>query len=186
MKRILSLVLVASASTALAAEPVNEKCPITGKDANPKCNTEYEGKTYAFCSGKCCKKWKSDRTESLYEKIGGAAAISAAVDKFYVKVLADDRVNFFFEDINMNRQHNKQKAFIGAALGGPEPWTGKDMRTAHKNLDGLNDSHFDAIAGHLQSTLEELGVAKDLIAQVMAIVGSTRDEVLGRSKTAKK
>jgi hemoglobin len=186
MKILFNLFLVAFASTALAADTAAEKCPITGKDANPKCNTEYEGKTYAFCSGKCCKEWKAARTESLYEKIGGKAAISAAVDNFYVKVLADERVNFFFEDINMKRQHNKQKAFIGAALGGPEPWTGKDMRTAHQNLDGLNDSHFDAIAGHLQSTLEELKVDKDLISQVMAIVGSTRDAVLGRGKTASK
>ena len=59
------------------------------------------------------------------------------------------------------------------------------MRTAHKHLDGLNDSHFDVIAGHLQSTLEDLKVDKDLIAQVMAIVGSTRNDVLNRGKPSK-
>ena len=59
--------------------------------------------------------------------------------------------------------------------------TGKDMRRAHASLD-LNEAHFAAIAGHLQATLEELKVAPDLIAQVMAIVGSTKDAVLNRGE----
>ncbi len=180
MKNFFLFLALTFASIAAAAEPVNDKCPITGKEVNPEITAEYEGVTYAFCSEKSRKEWETARAESLYEQIGGAAAISAAVDKFYVKVLADDRINHFFEDVNMSRQHNKQKAFIGAALGGPTPWEGKDMRTAHQNLDGLNDSHFDAVAGHLQSTLEELKVDSELIAKVMAIVGSTRDAVLGR------
>jgi len=44
---------------------------------------------------------------------------------------------------------------------------------------GLNESHFNAVAGHLQATLEELNVPADLIAEVMAIAGSTKDDVLG-------
>jgi hemoglobin len=37
------------------------------------------------------------------------AAIDAAVELFYKKVLVDDRVKHFFEDINMNAQRRKQK-----------------------------------------------------------------------------
>lgn len=162
---------------------VKAACPITGKEANPKCNADYEGKTYEFCSGKCRTEWTEARAASLYEQIGGKAAINAAVDLFYTKVLADDTVNFFFEDVSMTRQHNRQKAFIAAALGAPEPWTGKDMRKAHASLD-LEESHFAAIAGHLQATLEELKVKPDLIAQVMAVIGSTKDAVLNRGKAA--
>jgi hemoglobin len=56
------------------------------------------------------------------------------------------------------------------------------MRNAHAHLleRGLNDRHFDAVAGHLQATLRELGVATGLIDQVMAIAESTRDDVLNR------
>ena len=163
------------------SKPVNEKCPITGNAVNPKCTTEYESETYGFCSGECREKFKKDMANSLYAKIGGKAAVGAAVDLFYTKVLADERVNHFFEDVNMKRQHNKQKAFIAAALGGPQPWTGKDMRKAHASLD-LEEAHFNAIAEHLQKTLEELKVKKELIEQVMAVVGSTKDAVLNRSK----
>ena len=59
---------------------------------------------------------------------------------------------------------------------------GKDLRRAHAPLveRGLTDSHFDAVAGHLQATLEELGVARDLTDEVMSIAASTRDDVLNR------
>ena len=35
-------------------------------------------------------------TTTLYDKIGGQAAVNAAVDIFYRKVLADHRINRFF------------------------------------------------------------------------------------------
>jgi hypothetical protein len=36
------------------------------------------------------------------------------------------------------------------------------------------------VAKHLQATLQELKVPAHLIAQVMAVAGSTRNDVLGR------
>ena len=108
------------------------------------------------------------------------------MERFYEKILADKRVNYFFEDVSMVKQKRKQKEFLAAALGGPIPYVGKDLRKAHADMDGLNDTHFDAIAEHLQSTLEELKVDKALIAEVMAIVGSTRDAVLNRPQTPAK
>ncbi|MCH8037309.1 MAG: group 1 truncated hemoglobin [Proteobacteria bacterium] len=119
-------------------------------------------------------------TTSLYEKIGGEAAVDAAVDLFYRKVLADSSINHFFDDVNMDEQRGKQKAFLAMVFGGPNDYTGKDLRSAHASLDGLDDSHFDAVAGHLQATLDELGVSGDLSQEVMSIAGGTRDDVLNR------
>lgn len=121
-------------------------------------------------------------TQSMYEKIGGQPAVDAAVDLFYRKVLNDDRVSRFFEDVDMDEQRAKQKSFLTMVFGGPNDYTGKDLREAHKSLvdDGLNDSHFDAVAVHLQNSLEELGVPAELVNQVMATTASTRDDVLNR------
>jgi hemoglobin len=119
---------------------------------------------------------------SLFEQLGGAAAVDAAVDIFYRKVLTDDRVSRFFDDVDMDRQRGKQKAFLTMAFGGPHNYTGKDMRTGHAHLvaRGLNDSHVDAIIELLGGTLKELGVGDPLIEQVAAIAESTRNDVLGR------
>jgi hemoglobin len=119
---------------------------------------------------------------SLYERIGGEAAIMAAVDRFYDKVLADELTRPFFEGLNMEAQSKKQVAFMAWAFGGPAEYRGRDLRSAHTKLvaRGLGDAHFDAVARHLETTLEELEVAPELIQETLAIIGSVRDEVLCR------
>ncbi|WP_020158625.1 group I truncated hemoglobin [Methylobacter marinus] len=119
---------------------------------------------------------------SLYEQLGGEAAVNAAVDIFYRKVLSDGRISAFFEDVDMEKQAAKQKAFLTMAFGGPHNYSGLDMRTGHAHLveRGLNDSHVDAVIENLAATLRELGVDDALINQVAAIAESTRDDVLGR------
>ena len=117
--------------------------------------------------------------ESIYARLGGQPAINAAVELFYKKILADKSVNHFFDGINMVKQKAKQKQFLSAAFGGPVPYTGKDLRKAHRNLD-LKESDFNAIAGHLQATLKELKIPGKLIAEVMAVAASTKDAVLDR------
>jgi len=120
---------------------------------------------------------------SLYEKLGGAAAVDAAVDIFYDKVLADTRIRHFFDGVDMARQRAHQKAFLTFAFGGMPAYGGRSMREAHQALVdrlGLNDSHYDAVVEDLAATLKELGVADALIAEVAAIAESVRAEVLCR------
>lgn len=121
---------------------------------------------------------------SIYERLGGQPAINAAVDLFYKKVLADKRVNHFFEDVNMKRQANRQKAFLAAAFGGPKPYKGKDLQKAHAHLN-LTEADFNVIAGHLQATLTELKIDAKLIAEVMAVAASTKDAVLNHQHATK-
>ncbi|MGA8172918.1 MAG: group 1 truncated hemoglobin [Methylocystis sp.] len=119
---------------------------------------------------------------SLYERLGGEPAVNAAVDIFYRKVLADARINRFFETVDMERQAAKQKAFLTMVFGGPSNYSGKDMREGHKHLvaAGLNESHFDAVMDDLVATLKELGVGDADIKEVAAIANSVRDDVLNR------
>jgi len=119
---------------------------------------------------------------TLYERIGGTPAVKAAVDIFYDKVLADSRITHFFEGVDMTAQRTRQRSFLIMAFGGPNTYSGADMRRAHANLvaRGLNDSHFDAVVENLAATLAELGVGQAEIAQVATIAESVRDDVLGR------
>jgi hemoglobin len=124
----------------------------------------------------------AEQKRSVYEQIGGEPAMGAAVELFYRKVLSDERISHFFEDVDMERQAAKQKAFLTMVCGGPSAYTGKDMRKGHAHLvkQGLNDTHFNAVAEHLSATLTELGVAKALVDQVLAIAESARADVLNR------
>lgn len=116
-------------------------------------------------------------TVSLFENIGGEAAVNAAVDLFYRKVLADERISAFFDTVDMASQHAKQKAFLTMAFGGPNHYSGKDMREAHKHMK-LTDEHFGAVAECLVGTLQELGVAQEYIDEVVNIALSVKDDVL--------
>lgn len=120
--------------------------------------------------------------KTLYDRLGGEPAVNAAVDIFYRKVLNDHRINRFFDNVDMEKQAAKQKAFLTMAFGGPHNYSGEDMRKGHAHLVkmGLDDSHFDAVVEDLGATLEELNVSNELIAEVVAICETTRNDVLGR------
>ena len=124
----------------------------------------------------------STPSQSLYEQLGGQAAVDAAVDVFYRKVLSDDRVSRFFDDVDMDRQIAKQKAFLTMVFGGPVAYTGQDMRAGHAHLvqRGLNDSHFNAVIELLGESLREVGAPEGLIAKVAAVAESARADVLNR------
>ena len=123
-----------------------------------------------------------DSRMSLYEKLGGEAAVNAAVDVFYRKMLTDDRVSGFFDDADMDGQIAKQKAFLTMAFGGPNNYTGKSLRDGHAHLveKGLDDTHVDVVIEHLGATLKELGVPDEDIEEVAGIANSVRDDVLSR------
>ncbi|HAT8651902.1 TPA: group 1 truncated hemoglobin [Legionella pneumophila] len=122
-------------------------------------------------------------SESLFERLGGQSAVNAAVDIFYRKMLTDERVSHFFDDIDMEQQILKQKGFLTMAFGGPNHYSGKNMREGHAHLvkRGLNDTHVDIVIEHLGATLSELGANAEDINQVAAIANSVRNDVLGRS-----
>jgi hemoglobin len=123
---------------------------------------------------------------SLYERLGGSAAIDQAVDIFYRKMLGDERVAPFFDAVDMDRQAAKQKAFLTMVTGGPNRYTGRDMRAAHAPLvaRGLADTHVDVVIEHLGATLKELGATDADIADVAALAESVRGDVLGRTNPA--
>ena len=118
---------------------------------------------------------------TLFEKLGGKDAVDVAVDKFYGKVLADDRVKDFFKNTDMKKQASHQKRFLTYAFGGSESYSDKCMRHAHQKLvddKGLNDTNFDVIVELLAKALSEMGVSDELIGGVAKTAETTRHDVL--------
>jgi len=123
---------------------------------------------------------------SLYERLGGQDGLNNAVDIFYRKVLVDDRISHFFDDIDMDIQAAKQKAFLTMVTGGPANYSGKDMRDGHKHLvaRGLDDSHVDAVIELLSETLAEVGASPEDIQTVVSVCEGARNDVLNRQPVA--
>jgi hemoglobin len=121
-----------------------------------------------------------ESSKSLYEQLGGEKTVDKAVKLFYDKVLSDPDLMEFFVEVNMDQLKRHQKNFLTVALGGPNKYTGRDMRKAHEHLK-LQDLHFDLIKKHLSETLNQLGANKNQIQTILNTVEPLRNEVLNKN-----
>ena len=114
---------------------------------------------------------------SIYEAIGGRAALVAAVDGLYGRLLADPELGPFFPGGVGARHRAYVVTILGEALGGPERYRGPDLTRAHRGL-GISDTHFDRTAAHLGATLDELGVPGPLADRIVGIVAGLRPAIV--------
>lgn len=116
---------------------------------------------------------------NLYEQVGGHEALAAAVAVFYQRVVADPTLRPWFDGVDLGRLKSHQRAFLAAALGGPDLFAGRDLGAAHAALR-ITDEAFDAVVDHLTCTLRDLGVDTDVVARVGEHVDALRARVVGR------
>lgn len=121
------------------------------------------------------------REVSLYDLLSGdRQPMYAVTGAFYLKVCADQLLAPYFADIDIDLQAAMLAEFLARAFGGPDAYTGRDLRSAHAKLPGLDDVHFDRVVGYLAVTLREFGVSEGDIATVGAVAETIRDDVLNR------
>ena len=74
---------------------------------------------------------------------------------FYQRVLDDPELSGFFDGVDMSRLRAHQRAFVTAALGGPELFVGRSLRNAHAGLR-IDNRAFDAVAEQLEPMRSEI------------------------------
>ena len=138
----------------------------------------------------------ADQNATLYDRLGGEKGVQAIVDDFVARAMADPRVNWerkgvtkggWFrrnkpvewkpsdDDVAKMKKHIMQ--FITLATGGPATYEGRDMKEVHAGLH-ISNAEFDASVGDLKVTLDKLGVPNDEQKELLAIVESTRPQVV--------
>lgn len=120
---------------------------------------------------------------SIYDSIGGAPAVRAAVDDFYQRVLGDPSLAPFFVNVDIDQLKAHQRSFIAAAIGGSEIYSGRDMGAAHAGL-AISDAHFDSVVTHLVATLTSLSVPEDIIGQIGAALSPLRSDIVSAPEPA--
>lgn len=114
---------------------------------------------------------------TIFESIGGAAAVEAVVDLFYERVLADPALAGYFEGRDMARLKRHQRLFVGQALGSREPYPGRTMQRAHSGL-AITGEAFDLVVGHLAAALAEAGVDAATIGTVAETLLPLRPDIV--------
>lgn len=113
----------------------------------------------------------------LYDRIGGDQAMDIVTGLLHRKILEDDLVARFFDDVDMAAQRLKQKSLLAMAFGGPYQCSGVELVSKM----GLEARHFDRISAILKTTLEELKVGTAEIEEVMQLIETTREAILNLS-----
>jgi len=114
---------------------------------------------------------------SIYEEIGGQAAIKTAVTVFYNRVTADETLAAWFEGVDLSRLRAHQRAFLAAALDGPPVFAGRSLVEAHAGM-AITDAAFTSIVNHLLVTLDDLGVEGPVIGRVVERLEAVRTEIV--------
>lgn len=118
---------------------------------------------------------------TLLERIGGVAAVEAVVNSFYDKVFTDATLAPFFANTDFAKQRVRQSKFLVQFMDGKMPTANEYMRNAHRKYVremGLTHVHFDIVAGHLVTTLQQFNVPAAMIAEVGEALESLRNDVL--------
>jgi hemoglobin len=123
---------------------------------------------------------------SLYERLGGVYAIASVVDDFIDRIMNDPRLN---ANPLVNEAHHRvsRAGFkylvteqVCHATGGPQRYTGRSMHDAHAHLR-ITEAEWQAFLDDLRQTLDRFGVPPDERRALLAIVESTKTEiVIGR------
>jgi len=164
------------------------------KDEQLKGNEESkkENKTASSSTGD----QKAPGKKPLYERLGGEKGITAIVDDFVTRVLADPRVNWERKGVtrggmslkrnqsvawdpnpqNVERLKKHLTQFFSLATGGPTQYDGRDMKEAHSGMHVTNPE-FDATIGDMKATLDKLQVPNDEQKELLAILETTRPQI---------
>lgn len=116
-------------------------------------------------------------TQSLYLRLGGGTAIKAVVDDFLVNVAADTRINKFFANTDLPRLNMMLVNQLGMATGGPEKYTGRDMKTAHAGMM-VTMADFNALVEDLVKSLDKFKVPEKEKSELLGALGPMSSDIV--------
>jgi hemoglobin len=120
---------------------------------------------------------------SLYERLGGAYSIATVVDDFIERLLVNATLNAN-PAINEARTRVPKaglKFYVTAMVcevsGGPCKYTGRTMTESHRHLN-ITQAEWEAMVVDFKATLNEFKVPQREQQELIAIVGSTRNDIV--------
>jgi len=114
---------------------------------------------------------------SLYERLGGVDAITAAARAFDDRAGKDDRINQKFARTNLERLTKEFVDQLCQDTGGPCTYTGLSMKKAHTNM-GVTNGEFDAFMDDLAAVLDSFKVPKADQEELLNLLRPMRKDIV--------
>ena len=106
--------------------------------------------------------------KSLFDKYGGFSAVSKIVLSLYDRLLEDDDVGPFFDDVDLPKLIDHQTKFVSSLMGGPASFSDDHIVRAHRQME-IGNHHFDRLKEILTGVLSDYHVEG---ADIDTIVGA--------------
>jgi hemoglobin len=124
----------------------------------------------------------SAQQKTLYDRLGGKAAITAVVDQFVSNVAADKRINARFaataaDPARLANFKNNLVNQICQASGGPCAYTGKSMKDAHAGM-GITTADFNALVEDLVGALNKFKVPDSDQKVLLGVLGPMSKDIV--------
>lgn len=114
---------------------------------------------------------------SLYDRLGGKAAISAVVDQFVANVAADSRINARFAATDIPKLKGRLVDQVCMAAGGPCTYKGRDMKTTHAAMK-ISNGDFDALVEDLVKALDRFKVPAKEKGELLGLLGPMKQDIV--------
>lgn len=114
---------------------------------------------------------------TLYERLGGHAALTTVVDDAIVNVSADPRISRRFANAGPGLTKSLVDLLCLRA-GGPCKYHGLDMATAHEGMF-IRDDEFDALVEDIAKSLDKFKVPAREKGEALAILRQMRNAIVG-------
>jgi hemoglobin len=125
-----------------------------------------------------------EKTEkSLYERLGGAYSIATVVDDFIERLYVNDILNAnpaikeARERVPKPGLKFNVTALVCQVTGGPQQYTGRSMKEAHKHLN-ITEKEWQAMLADFRKTLDKFAVPQKEQGELIAIVESTKTDIV--------
>ncbi len=116
-------------------------------------------------------------TRSIFDRIGGFKKVRKIVSDFYDRVLEDEVLTPYFENVDMPRLIDHQTKFFAMLLGGPASYTEEQLGKIHKGM-GVTDHAFEVVCELVVETLEDHDLAEADIQDVQSKLLGTKSRIV--------
>jgi hemoglobin len=123
---------------------------------------------------------------SLYERLGGTYSIATVVDDFIERLLVNATLNAnpaikeARDRVPKAGLKFQVTALVCEVSGGPCKYTGRTMKESHRHLN-ITQAQWDAMVADFKATLNKFNVPQREQQELIAIVGSTRNDIVRSS-----
>ena len=119
-----------------------------------------------------------DRKNNVYDSFGGEQTIAAIVNEFYHLLVTDERLQHYFQEVNMHHLRLSQITLLVSFLfGGPNKYHGKNMRNIHKGLN-ITSKEYELAVEHFKSAMKKYNTPIPQMAKVEALLRGVKPHII--------